>query len=216
VDWLTVTMLEHRIKPEIEAFDLSMIIQAARLQCKGVIGGALHVQLVMGIHNAIPAERTYRRSTRRRRPCWACLLNESRDAAECSPVTRARRPKENSIAMMRRRVTAIALLVSFLAMSTSGLLMLIVDRPSFTIQMHPVHKLFGIVMIVAALSHIQLNARAIGAHLTQRNAALFGVALVVALLSACVVVVLNPVPAELAKPLDQAAQRAEHPDGEDR
>jgi L-asparagine transporter-like permease len=111
--------------------------------------------------------------------------------------------------MMRRRITAVALVVSFLAMCTSGLLMLIIDKPSFTMQMHPVHKVFGIVMIVAALSHLQLNARAIGEHLKQRSAALTGVVLVIALLSSYVVVTLNPVPPELAEPLDQAADQAE-------
>ena len=62
--------------------------------------------------------------------------------------------------MTRRRFTAIALLVSFVAMATSGLLMLIIDKPSFTFRMHPVHKLFGLVLVGAALSHIPLNARA--------------------------------------------------------
>jgi L-asparagine transporter-like permease len=117
--------------------------------------------------------------------------------------------------MMRRRLTAIALMVSFLAMSSSGLLMLVVDKPSFTIQMHPVHKLFGIVMIVAALSHLQLNARALAAHLKQQSAALWCAGLVTALIAIYVVVALNPVPPELAAPLDEAAGRAEHHDDDD-
>lgn len=111
--------------------------------------------------------------------------------------------------MMRRRLTAIALLVSFVAMATSGLLMLVVDKPSFTIRMHPVHKLFGVVLIGAAISHIQLNSRAIGAHLKERSAALAAVMLTIALVSAYALVALNPIPSAIAVPLDEAAQRAE-------
>lgn len=109
----------------------------------------------------------------------------------------------------RRRITAIALLVSFVAMATSGLLMFVVDKPSFTIQMHPVHKLFGLLMIGAAISHIQLNARAIAAHLEQRSAAMAAAVLTVALVSAYAIVALNPIPPGLAEPLDKAAQQAE-------
>ncbi len=35
MDWLAAQMLEHDIKPEIEAFDLSHIVQAARMQKDG-------------------------------------------------------------------------------------------------------------------------------------------------------------------------------------
>ena len=41
--------------------------------------------------------------------------------------------------------------VSFVAMSTSGLLMIVMDRTSFTLQMHPVHKVFGLLMVATAL-----------------------------------------------------------------
>jgi uncharacterized membrane protein len=114
--------------------------------------------------------------------------------------------------MMRRKLTAIALLVSFTAMSTSGLLMLIIDRASFTVQMHPVHKVFGILMIIAALSHLQLNARALSAHLKQRAGAIAGVVLTALLVSAYAAAVMNPVPKELAEPLDRAARQAEAED----
>lgn len=113
--------------------------------------------------------------------------------------------------MLRRRLTAMALLVSFVAMATSGLLMFIVDKPSFTIRMHPVHKLFGLVLIVAALSHIQLNARALGAHLKARSGSIAAAALTIAMVSAYALVALNPIPPAIAAPLDEAAQRAENP-----
>lgn len=57
VDWLAAEMLEHDVKPEVEAFDLSHIFQAARMQADGRLEGPLYVQFVMGVKNAMPADR---------------------------------------------------------------------------------------------------------------------------------------------------------------
>ncbi|MCB8838895.1 3-keto-5-aminohexanoate cleavage protein [Aurantimonas sp. VKM B-3413] len=57
VEWLAGEMLRHGVKPEIEAFDLSMIFQAAALKQRGLIAGPLHVQFVMGVTNAMPVDR---------------------------------------------------------------------------------------------------------------------------------------------------------------
>lgn len=57
VDWLAAEMLEYGIKPEVEAFDLSMIFQAAAMAADGRIRGPLHVQFVMGVKNAMPVDR---------------------------------------------------------------------------------------------------------------------------------------------------------------
>ena len=57
VDWLASEMRAQGIKPEVEAFDLSMIFQAAAMAGDGRITGDLHVQFVMGIRNAMPADR---------------------------------------------------------------------------------------------------------------------------------------------------------------
>jgi 3-keto-5-aminohexanoate cleavage enzyme len=57
VDWLAGEMKTHGIKPEVEAFDLSMIFQAAKMEREGRIDGPLHMQFVMGIKNAMPVDR---------------------------------------------------------------------------------------------------------------------------------------------------------------
>jgi 3-keto-5-aminohexanoate cleavage enzyme len=57
VAWLAAEMQTHGIKPEVEAFDLSMVFQAAKMAREGRITGPLHVQFVMGIQNAMPADR---------------------------------------------------------------------------------------------------------------------------------------------------------------
>ena len=56
VDWLASEMLKYGVKPEIEAFDLSHIVQAARMAEDGRLKGPLYVQFVMGVKNAMPAD----------------------------------------------------------------------------------------------------------------------------------------------------------------
>jgi len=57
VDWLAAEMRDHGIKPEVEAFDLSHIHQAAAMNRDGRIPGQIYVQFVMGVKNAMPADR---------------------------------------------------------------------------------------------------------------------------------------------------------------
>ena len=57
IDWLAAEMQKYDVKPEVEAFDLSMIFQAAAMQKAGKIKGPLHVQFVMGVKNAMPVDR---------------------------------------------------------------------------------------------------------------------------------------------------------------
>ncbi|PKP73238.1 MAG: 3-keto-5-aminohexanoate cleavage protein [Alphaproteobacteria bacterium HGW-Alphaproteobacteria-6] len=56
VDWLAAEMLRYDVKPEIEAFDLSHIVQATRMAADGRLKGPLSVQFVMGVKNAMPAD----------------------------------------------------------------------------------------------------------------------------------------------------------------
>ena len=57
VDWLALEMIAYDIKPEIEAFDLSHIFQAAKMQEDGRLKGPAYVQFVMGVKNAMPVDR---------------------------------------------------------------------------------------------------------------------------------------------------------------
>ena len=82
---------------------------------------------------------------------------------------------------MFRKFVAITMFVSFVAMSTSGLLMFFIDRPSFTLQMHPVHKLFGVLLVLAAIAHITLNVRSLKTHLKTRSVSIAGAVLIAAL-----------------------------------
>lgn len=57
VDWLAAEMLKYEVKPEIEAFDLSHILKAKEMADSGALKGTPYVQFVMGVKNAMPADR---------------------------------------------------------------------------------------------------------------------------------------------------------------
>jgi|TARA_B100001059_G_scaffold234606_1_gene277626 uncharacterized protein (DUF849 family) len=57
IDWLAQEMLTYGVKPEVEAFDLSHILAAAAMHERGQIKDTPYVQFVMGVKNAMPADR---------------------------------------------------------------------------------------------------------------------------------------------------------------
>ncbi len=57
VDWLSGEMRTYEITPEIEAFDLSHILHAIRMNEAGILPGKLYVQFVMGVKNAMPVDK---------------------------------------------------------------------------------------------------------------------------------------------------------------
>ncbi len=57
VEWLAGLMREYKITPEIEAFDLSHILQAIKMHKEGKLYGKLYVQFVMGVKNAMPVDK---------------------------------------------------------------------------------------------------------------------------------------------------------------
>ncbi len=57
VEWLAAEMVRYEVKPEIEAFDLSHILKAHEMWKSGRIAKRPYVQFVMGVKNAMPADR---------------------------------------------------------------------------------------------------------------------------------------------------------------
>ena len=57
VNWLASEMNKYRITPEVEAFDLSHILTAIRMYNRNELYGKLYVQFVMGVKNAMPADK---------------------------------------------------------------------------------------------------------------------------------------------------------------
>ena len=58
VSWLAAEMVKYEVMPEIEAFDLSHILKAIEMEQAGLIHNRLYVQFVMGVKNAMPADKT--------------------------------------------------------------------------------------------------------------------------------------------------------------
>lgn len=57
VDWLASEMVTYGVKPEVEAFDLSHILQAVKMHGDGRIKDTPYIQFVMGVKNAMPADK---------------------------------------------------------------------------------------------------------------------------------------------------------------
>ena len=57
VAWLAAEMKRYNILPEIEVFDLSHLHQAAQMQAAGAFVKMPYVQFVMGVKNAMPADK---------------------------------------------------------------------------------------------------------------------------------------------------------------
>ncbi len=57
VNWLASEMKKYRVTPEVEAFDLSHILTAIRMYDRNELYGKLYIQFVMGVKNAMPADK---------------------------------------------------------------------------------------------------------------------------------------------------------------
>lgn len=57
VEELARSMLEYKVKPEIEVFDVAMLYNAKNLADRSLLKRPCQVQFVMGIPNALPARR---------------------------------------------------------------------------------------------------------------------------------------------------------------
>jgi len=113
---------------------------------------------------------------------------------------------------MIRKIVAVSLFVSFIAMATSGMMMFVIEKPSFTIQMHPVHKLFGLIMILSVMGHLFFNYKALANYLKTRSVAVFGGVMVCLLVLLYGVAINNKVPGYIAMPMDKLAKQAESRD----
>ena len=76
---------------------------------------------------------------------------------------------------MLRKIVSTTLLVSLLAIVSSGLLMMFLGSYEFNLRMHPVHKIFGMLLSVSGIIHVYLNFKSIKKYLTSRRILVFGV-----------------------------------------
>ncbi|MDV7186214.1 DUF4405 domain-containing protein [Lutibacter sp. TH_r2] len=96
---------------------------------------------------------------------------------------------------MFRKAVSITLLVSLMALASSGIMMIVLNSLEFQLQMHPVHKIFGILMTISGCFHIYFNFKPIKKYLSIRKVLAFGIGMVL-IMSVLYVVGFN-------KPLDK-------------
>lgn len=74
---------------------------------------------------------------------------------------------------MGRKIASTTLLVSFIALASSGLMMMFIGSFEFNLRMHPVHKIFGLVMVVSGIFHVIYNFKSIKKYLTSQRLLIF-------------------------------------------
>jgi len=120
-----------------------------------------------------------------------------------------------ALSVALRRISSITLAVAFVAMATSGLFMLAVDRFGSQLRVHPVHNVFGFIMIVAGLLHSAFNWKGLAAHFRLRWSTILGVVLAILMVLLFIVGITRPVDVEVTRKVDDIlsrARRAEHGD----
>jgi hypothetical protein len=110
---------------------------------------------------------------------------------------------------MIRKIIAISLFVSFLAMVSSGLLMMFIGKTSFTLQMHPVHKTFGLIMTISMLGHLILNGKQIYHYIKIKPVFIWLTLLLVILIFMYSIVINSTIPNELADQINQLSNQIE-------
>lgn len=104
---------------------------------------------------------------------------------------------------MLRQCVSITLVLSLIALSSSGLLMIILNSFSFQLQMHPVHKVFGIIMALAGCFHVYLNFKPIKNYLTNKKVIVFAAILSVFLVFLIVIGLTKPLDSEKVEQIQQ-------------
>lgn len=104
---------------------------------------------------------------------------------------------------MFRKAFSITLLVSMLALGTSGLMMIVLNDLTFQLQMHPVHKVFGILMCISACFHIYYNFGPIMNYLKQKKVAIIFSTLSVLLIFLFVVGMNKPIDNKVVKEIEE-------------
>ena len=79
---------------------------------------------------------------------------------------------------MLRKITSTTLFVSLIALASSGIMMLVINGFGFQLRMHPVHKIFGILMILCGCLHIYYNFTSVKKYLKSKSILLYTVGMI--------------------------------------
>ncbi|OGR50407.1 MAG: hypothetical protein A2049_02980 [Elusimicrobia bacterium GWA2_62_23] len=110
---------------------------------------------------------------------------------------------------MFRKIIGVTMAAAFMAMASSGLLMLLNESMAFQFRVHPVHKVFAVVLVAAGLCHLFLNRGALKAYLKERGPLLAFAALVLVMAAGYIAGFTRALDEDMGKALDEIARQVE-------
>lgn len=110
---------------------------------------------------------------------------------------------------MLRKLTSIVLLISTIAVGSSGLFMIFLNSFTFQLQMHPVHKIFGIIMCISGGLHICFNFRPIKSYLKDRKLSIVGTLLTVLMIFLYAIGLNRPIDQDVVKGIEKVMSQLE-------
>lgn len=110
---------------------------------------------------------------------------------------------------MFRKIVSVTMAAAFAAMASSGLLMLFSGSMAYQFRVHPVHKVFAVVMVTAGLCHLALNRGALKAYLKERAPLIAGVALALVMAAGYIAGFTRALDEEKGRVLDEIAGQME-------
>ena len=111
---------------------------------------------------------------------------------------------------MFRQFISITLLVSLVALSSSGILMIVLGSFEFQLQMHPVHKIFGILLTLSGAFHLYYNFGAIKKYLSKRKMMLFAMVMTFLMISLYAVGMAKPIDKQKIQQIEQILSSMEN------
>jgi uncharacterized membrane protein HdeD (DUF308 family) len=111
---------------------------------------------------------------------------------------------------MFRKFISLTLLVSLVALSSSGILMIILGSLEFQLQMHPVHKIFGVLLTISGIFHLYYNFSAIKKYLGQKKMILFTLGLTFFMVTLYAIGVSKPIDTKKVKQIEQIMKTMEN------
>lgn len=110
---------------------------------------------------------------------------------------------------MFRQFISITLLVSLAALSSSGILMIVLGSFEFQLQMHPVHKVFGILLTLSGAFHVYYNFGAIKKYLGKKKIMLFAVSMTFVMVALYGIGMAKPIDAEKVEQIEKIMRTME-------
>ncbi len=111
---------------------------------------------------------------------------------------------------MFRKIVSISLLISLVALSSSGILMIVLNSFEFQLQMHPIHKVFGLLLTISGAIHLYFNFSAIKKYVENKKIAVAAVGLTVLMIALFAVGMAKPLDSQKIEQIEAIMQTLEH------